>query len=646
MRYQLSHVCVASNATGSPKSRVRSEGFRKKARGPGQFPGSLMALLAVCLLAFAGEATALTVSPTSVTLSAGDYETVNISGSRGGVQAESTNTAVATVSVSKSGKTGVILTVTGRSAGQAMILVRDKATSDVSIPVIVNGMMSVSPTSLSLTVGATGRITASDYSGSVSASTANGAIASVSVSANVVTVKGISAGGTVVSVRDSRATVNVPVTVLAWSPGPSSGSHSLLAWNDLGMHCVDGKDYSVFSILPPYNNLHAQLVNAATGKVVTSGVTLTYQAVADPTGSINTSTADKTNFWDWVQIVYGAPLAPDFGFTGNATPSLTPEPMAFDSTNGWFEASGLPIMPYDDRGNKNYYPTVRVVAKDLTGKVLASTTTVLPVSDEMTCVACHAPNSNGDARPATGWVSDPDPERAWKLNIVLLHDEKQGGSAVYQSALSAKGLQPGLYSSAVNGKPALCAGCHASNALPGTGVTGVSALTSAIHASHSSARDPQTGLRLDDIVNRNSCYMCHPGSVTKCLRGAMGNAVDARGDALMGCQDCHGSMSKVGDPGRVGWLEEPTCQACHYNGQRTTSALDGSGNLVKPADTRFATNPNVPDAGFDLYRFSVGHGGLPRSDACHLPEFARKRQPAECGFAGVCRHGPGVRRLP
>ena len=34
--------------------------------------------------------------------------------------------------------------------------------------------------------------------------------------------------------------------------------YTLLAWNDLGMHCMDGKDFSVFSILPPYNNLHAQ----------------------------------------------------------------------------------------------------------------------------------------------------------------------------------------------------------------------------------------------------------------------------------------------------------------------------------------------------------------------------------------------------
>jgi hypothetical protein len=143
---------------------------------------------------------------------------------------------------------------------------------------------------------------------------------------------------------------------------------------------MDGKDYSVFSILPPFNNLHAQLVNATTGKAVTSGVTLTYEAVADPTGSINTSSADKTNFWLWVKDLYGTPLAADVGLTGNLTPSRTPNLMVPNTANGWFEATGLPITPYPDVAGaaKNYYPTVKVTAKDATGNVLATTTTVLP----------------------------------------------------------------------------------------------------------------------------------------------------------------------------------------------------------------------------------------------------------------------------
>jgi hypothetical protein len=166
------------------------------------------------------------------------------------------------------------------------------------------------------------------------------------------------------------------------------------------------------------------------------------------------------------------------------------------------------------------------------------------------------------------------------------------------------------------GKPTLCAACHASNALPGTGVTGISAMTSALHSKHSTVLDPSNQLTLDASTNRNSCYLCHPGSETKCLRGAMGDAVDANGNATMGCQSCHGNMSKVGDPTRVGWLQEPNCQACHFDGKRTTSAVDAAGNLIKPADTRFATSPDTPAKGFSLFRFSKGHGGM-QCESCH-----------------------------
>jgi hypothetical protein len=311
------------------------------------------------------------------------------------------------------------------------------------------------------------------------------------------------------------------------------------------------------------------------------------------------------------------------GLTGNATPSATPKPLKLDATNLWFEASGIPITPYDDTGAKNYYPTVKVTARDSAGRLLASTITVLPVSDEITCAACHTSRAAGEtnaallaAKPLAGWVSDTNPELDWKKNILRLHDEKQAGNAKYLSALATTGMPAGLYASALSGKPTLCAGCHASNALPGTGLPGISAMTSAQHASHGKVLDPANMLSLDASANRAACYNCHPGSVTKCLRGAMGDAVDANGNATMGCQSCHGNMTKVGNPARSGWLHEPTCQACHYNGTRSTNALDAAGNLVVPTDTRFATNANVPVAGSNLFRFSKGHGGM-QCEACH-----------------------------
>lgn len=85
-----------------------------------------------------------------------------------------------------------------------------------------------------------------------------------------------------------------------------SGEYTLLAWNDLGMHCMDGHDFSVFSILPPYNNVNAQLIKKAgtSGKHVTAGVTMTYRAAPSLEGKYNTTSLYdannelKTNFWD------------------------------------------------------------------------------------------------------------------------------------------------------------------------------------------------------------------------------------------------------------------------------------------------------------------------------------------------------------
>ena len=587
-----------------------------------------IAWVAMCLFAIAGQASAaLTLSPTAISVPAGMYGIVKITGAGGEIQAESMNTAVVTVSLSDVTTTSATLNVIGRAAGSATVNVRDARTENIRLPVTVTPAttMSVSPSSISVAVGATAGITASKFSGTVSATSGNTGIATLSVSSNVVTVKGIAAGSTVVTVKDGKTTVTVPVTVTSGTTGGTTGGarYSLLAWNDLGMHCMDGKDYSVFSILPPFNNLHAQLVNASTGKAVTSNVTLTYEAVADPTGSINTSSSGKTNFWSWAKILYGASPAPNVGLTGNATPSRTAKPMALDGVNGWFEATALPITPYDDTGAKNYYPTVKVTAKDSTGKVLATSTAVLPVSDEITCAGCHASRPAAEtnvarlaAKPAAGWMNDPNVETDWKKNILRLHDQKQAANSKYLSALAAKGLPNGLYASALSGTPSLCAACHASNALPGSGIAGVSALTSALHTNHGKVIDPTTMLTLDSSTNRSACYSCHPGSVTKCLRGAMGNAVDANGNAQMGCQSCHGNMTKVGDSTRVGWLQQPNCQACHFDGKRTLSAVDAAGNLVKPTDTRFATTPNTPAAGFSLFRFSKGHGGM-QCESCH-----------------------------
>jgi len=70
-------------------------------------------------------------------------------------------------------------------------------------------------------------------------------------------------------------------------------------------------------------------------------------------------------------------------------------------------------------------------------------------------------------------------------------------------------------------------------ALAGSGRAGISALTSAVHSRHAEVIDPTNGLALDATANRSACYRCHPGSETKCLRGAMGAAVAGDGSLAM-----------------------------------------------------------------------------------------------------------------
>ncbi|MCL5097456.1 MAG: PKD domain-containing protein [Candidatus Omnitrophica bacterium] len=419
----------------------------------------------------------------------------------------------------------------------------------------------------------------------------------------------------------------VPLVIGLSSSKLHAAEYTLIGWNDLGMHCMDGLDFSVFSLLPPYNTFHAQLIYQ--GRLLTNsvGYTVTYQGVADPSGSINTTSKDKCNFWQYVQVLYGASPAPDTGLAGFSMPgpANTPQDMSFDTAFSWFSAVGVPLTPYDDALRKNSYPMMRLIAHDSANNVLAATDIVTPVSDEMDCRICHGSGSATAAHPAAGWVWDCDPLRDAKLNILLLHDQKQAGTASYTNALQATGYGPeGLYYSAtVRSMPVQCGHCHLDNALSEPGLAGIPPLTQSMHAFHSQVTDPLTGQSMNDSTDRTTCYRCHPGTVTQCLRGVMANAVGPDGTKEIQCQSCHGVLSQVGAANRQGWLDEPNCQACHTgtatsnNGQiRYTSVFDNTGATRVAVNQTFATQPNVPAAGLSLYRFSSGHGGL-QCEACH-----------------------------
>jgi hypothetical protein len=406
----------------------------------------------------------------------------------------------------------------------------------------------------------------------------------------------------------------------------------LIGWNDLGMHCMDGKGYEVFGVLPPYNTIHAHLLDAS-GNLITApaGYTVTYQAINDPLHNTLTATsAPKTNFWQYaLSLGFGA-LAPDAGLKGFAMPgtSNTPQAMTFETSDNTWIAEGIPTVPYADAPAApyptNYFPMMRLVAKDSSGTVLATTDIVTPTSDEMTCSVCHSSSSaSAAARPANGWVNDPDPVRDVKLNILRKHDERFQGTALFQQAALVAGYSGSGLEATVAATPVLCARCHSTNALGTTGVSGVPALTTAMHGLHTNVSDPATNQTLGSSTTRESCYRCHPGPNTQCLRGAMGSLKNASGANEIECQNCHGPMSAVAVATRRGWLDVPTCQSCHTgtavtnSGQIVYDSVFSSGVTVRvAADSTFATNADTPSAGLSMYRYSKGHGGL-QCEACH-----------------------------
>lgn len=446
-----------------------------------------------------------------------------------------------------------------------------------------------------------------------------------------------------ISIASAGSTRNVPVTLVVNTTSTGGGTtFKLTGWNDLGMHCDDGQDYSIFGVLPPYNTIHAHLIDNA-GKLIVdpTGYTVTYQSINDPlTNTINTTSAVKTNFWQYASALGFGALANDMGLKGFAMPGAgnIPQAMKFNAADNTWMAEGIPLTNYADAAAapypSNYFPMMRLTAKNPSGAVLSTTDIVLPISDEMTCSACHASNTgSAAARPINGWVGNAIMAKDVKLNILRKHDDRFAATALFQAAASARGYSASGLEAQSAIRPFLCASCHGSNALSLAGYPGVPPLTTSMHSLHSTVTDPATGQTMESAATRETCYRCHPGPKTQCLRGAMATLKTSTGANAVECQSCHGPMSAMAAPTRQGWLNEPSCQGCHTgtatnnSGQIVYTSVFTSGTTVRiAADQTFATNTDTPAAGLSLYRFSKGHGGL-QCEACHGSTHAESPTP-------------------
>jgi len=401
------------------------------------------------------------------------------------------------------------------------------------------------------------------------------------------------------------------------------------------MHCVDSS-YAVFSILPPYNVVDAQVVALqSTGRPIVlnqTQVDVRYSAIADATGSVNSTSPGKSDFWQYGPALYGMSLPQGDGLQGMWMPADAPNQagttLVWDTAMGLFKAPGIPIFPIDDTGKVNRYPLMRFSAYDKSGHVLGSSDVVLPVSEETSCQNCHATGKVAAPTGAQAWSTDSNLEAQARRNVIILHNARNGTS-----------LQA----------PVLCATCHYSPAIDLTGAgasgqqTAHKTMSSVMHAYHSTK---MTGLADSPVAvggtvpaaATQACYQCHPGATTQCLRGAMTSKVD--------CQNCHGNMTALGGQypllaggsidgtndgkSRRPWLDLPRCQSCHANDAMTKTsvtnapplAADGLrfNNAFRNGDASaspiLATNKRFAEETNKLFRKSKGHGGL-ACEACH-----------------------------
>jgi hypothetical protein len=207
----------------------------------------------------------------------------------------------------------------------------------------------------------------------------------------------------------------------------------------------------------------------------------------------------------------------------------------------------------------------------------------------------------------------------------LLHDTKNGTNLL-------------------NEQPVLCARCHFSPALDlaGSGPQGEqlnhALFSQVMHGYHGTRLVEGTPVFPPNGDALSTCYQCHPGRVTRCLRGPMAAAG-------MECRNCHGDMRATGGEfplttggsmdgkndgkSRRPWLDLPRCQSCHTgdavshltganlvmapDGIRLTQAYptgDQSASPLLVTNKRFAENPDT------RFRFSTGHGGI-LCEHCH-----------------------------
>ncbi|MCL4402961.1 MAG: cytochrome c family protein, partial [Acidobacteria bacterium] len=149
-------------------------------------------------------------------------------------------------------------------------------------------------------------------------------------------------------------------------------------------------------------------------------------------------------FWQYAGQLFGVDLPVGIGLTGNGlSGKLQP-------VGDHFEATGIPVLPYNDKMNWNPFQIATVTLRDgpERGKGTSQTIqVVLPVSDEIDCAQCHAQGMDGTVNlPAGGTEQCPGRERRRHVEVALAGDARLAQSGYGPGRdllfLSSRGYDP------------------------------------------------------------------------------------------------------------------------------------------------------------------------------------------------------------
>jgi cytochrome c553 len=228
---------------------------------------SLSWLSALILPLVGVAALAASLSPTSLVLLPGDQATIAVSKARGTPTLANSNPTAVSATLA-----GGAIKVAANAVGVATLSVTDRRGTKTA-QITVNAPLGVSPGNASLPVGGAVTLTVSNPIGTITIGNSNRAAVSASVSGKVITVTGRRTGSAELTVRDTRSTVKVLVTVTSTSPPPATSQihpGRLLASNCFQCHGTNGS--GGFERLQGSGDLLSDLREFASGQEDAGGI--------------------------------------------------------------------------------------------------------------------------------------------------------------------------------------------------------------------------------------------------------------------------------------------------------------------------------------------------------------------------------------